>query len=246
MNPRIPWTSLDHLHPTGSFQDISRPTELSGSTPSPLWGIPRSFWMIQDHSDPHEDSLNHTGLYWDISRSCQCLLRAPGPILGASRFFQGPPQDTPRHLGHLQTLLAESKDFLDSPGDTLAAPRPFWDITGSFWMTPVLEGGGRGGKKRVSGASMGWSGPSGGGEGGCGESRGEGVNGASVRWKGGSENGGRGGREKRRGSGGLLWVERSGGGAGHCGGELRELRGRRGENGASVGQKGGAGEDVGF
>ena len=53
-------------------------------------------------------------------------------------------------------------------------------------MTPVLDRGVVGGKKRVRGASMGWK-ESRGGEEGCGESRREGVNGTSVGWKGGLE-----------------------------------------------------------
>ena len=53
-------------------------------------------------------------------------------------------------------------------------------------MTPVLDRGVVGGKKRVSGASMGWK-ESRGGKEGCGESRREGVNGTSVGWKGGLE-----------------------------------------------------------
>ena len=50
----------------------------------------------------------------------------------------------------------------------------------------MLDRGVVGGKKRVSGASMGWK-ESRGGEEGCGESRREGVNGTSVGWKGGLE-----------------------------------------------------------
>ena len=107
------------------------------------WTIPDSTGTSPDHPSV---SSELQGPYREL----------PDPSRDPPRPTWGPPGDPKTPPGHLQTLCDESKNPLDPPGDTLATPRPFGDISRSFWMTPVPARGGRGGQKRVSGASMGW------------------------------------------------------------------------------------------
>ena len=141
------------------FQKTTGPSEPTKGPPRPSkssLGHPQT--LLDDHSDPHEGSLDPRRLYWDISRSAQRLLRAPGPIVGAARPFQGP------------------------TGPTWGLPGSSLDISRLFWMSPeppgcpqtslgrlqILlhdskwgKGGLWGGEKGVSGASVGWKGSQG-------------------------------------------------------------------------------------
>ena len=106
------------------FWDIFRPFQKTTGPSEPTKGPPRPSksslghpqTLLDDHSDPHEGSLDPRRLYWDISRSAQRLLRAPGPIVGAARPFQGP------------------------TGPTWGLPGSSLDISRLFWMSPEPPG----------------------------------------------------------------------------------------------------------
>ena len=155
---------------SGWLQDTPDPHEHPLDTPRHFWGIFRPFQkttgpseptkgpprpsksslghpqtLLDDHSDPHEGSLDPRRLYWDISRSAQRLLRAPGPIVGAARPFQGPTGPTwglPGSSLDISRLFCMSPEPPGCPQTSLGRLQiPRHD---SKWGKGGLKGGGKG------------------------------------------------------------------------------------------------------